>query len=189
MPEPIEPGAPDTGEPAPRLDPALRAGIRRGAMLLALGAGLLFWINSLQGSGALEPGHPLGRVRAELGDGSVFRLKDERGHVVVLSFWATWCIPCRHEIPVLSRLRHEGKTVIGLAIDDLPLPALTQKAHQLGIDYPVGKGEPGLTDRLGIQAVPWTCVVGKDGAVAKVEHGAVEYDELSALVARAEQAR
>ena len=57
-------------------------------------------------------------------DGGSLRLTDLRGRVVVLNFWATWCIPCRSEIPALSSMQKallgEGLTVVGVSYDDTP---------------------------------------------------------------------
>jgi cytochrome c biogenesis protein CcmG/thiol:disulfide interchange protein DsbE len=181
-----EPSAPPPRQPR-ALDPTLASHLRRGALLLVVGAGLLTWIGSLQGNRALEAGRELGEVRAELGDGKRFVLADHRGEVVVLSFWATWCIPCRHEAPLLSRLHREGTTVIGLAVDDLPTEAIAAKARELGMSYPVGKGAPGLVERLHIDSVPTTCVIGKDGAVVLAQSGVGPEDELRRAVAGAKR--
>jgi thiol-disulfide isomerase/thioredoxin len=160
---------------------------RRALLLLAALVVAVVWLDSITGKSAIEVGQELGEVRAELVDGSGFRLADHRGEVVVLNFWATWCGPCRREAPALSRLHHQGVRVLGLAVDALPLSTIAQKARGIGIDYPIGQGAPGLTDRLSIQTVPTTCVVGRDGKVAMVEHGVISYDELRDAVAAADK--
>jgi thiol-disulfide isomerase/thioredoxin len=186
-----EPAAPEqlAADPDPGPEPGAGFGphLRRGLLLLLTVAVLVAWMDSLRGHGAIDVGRPLGEVRAELADGSAFRLADQRGKVVVLSFWATWCLPCRREVPVLSRVQREGSTVIALSIDDLPLGEIARKARALGIGYAVGKGPPALLRRLGISVVPTTCVVGKDGAVASSRTGEVDYDELHAAIAAAER--
>jgi cytochrome c biogenesis protein CcmG/thiol:disulfide interchange protein DsbE len=160
---------------------------RRALLLLASVAVAVLWLNSITNSSKIKVGHELGEVQVELSDGTRFRLAEHRGEVVVLSFWATWCVPCRHEAPVLSRLHRAGVTVLGLAIDALPLATVGDKARAMGIDYPVGKGAEGLTERLGVHMVPTICVVGRDGKVSMVQSGMTSYDELHAAVTKAGQ--
>jgi cytochrome c biogenesis protein CcmG/thiol:disulfide interchange protein DsbE len=159
--------------------------MRRALLLLASLVVAVLWLDSITSRSGVQVGHPLGHVEAELGDGSVFRLAEHRGEIVVLSFWATWCLPCRKEAPVLNRLQGTGIRVIGLAIDSLPLRSVSDKAREIGMDYPVGKGATGLTERLGVRMVPTTYVVGRDGTVAMAQSGVVSYDELRAAIAKA----
>jgi thiol-disulfide isomerase/thioredoxin len=160
---------------------------RRGLLLLGAIALAVLWLNRITQRSAIEVGGSLGDVRGELSDGSAFKLDAERGHVVVLNFWASWCGPCRHEVPALRRLQREGARVIGLSIEDLPLAKVTQNASSLGIDYPVGPAPDGLVDRLRVHMVPTTCVIDKGGLVSMVEAGEASYEELRAAVAKAEQ--
>jgi cytochrome c biogenesis protein CcmG/thiol:disulfide interchange protein DsbE len=112
-------------------------------------------------------------------------LAEHRGEVIVLSFWATWCAPCRHEVPMLSRLQRAGATVIGLSIDTLPLQTVGDKGRAMGITYPIGKASTALTDRLNVRMVPTTCVVGRDSKVSMVQSGMISYEELHAAVEKA----
>jgi len=162
--------------------------IRRVVLLVTMLAVLLAWLDSFQEQGPLTEGRALGKVHATLGDGSSFDLAEHRDEVVVLSFWATWCIPCRQEARVLNRLQREGVDVVGLAIDDLPLETVRDKAKEIGMDYPVGKGQDRLAERLDIRVVPTTCVIGRDGKLARALRGAAGYDELHDAVAAAKRA-
>lgn len=158
---------------------------RRGLLLFASLVAAVLWLDALTNRSKIEVGHELGAVNAELADGTAFRLADHRGQVVVLNFWATWCLPCRKEAPALSRLHHSGVHVLGLAVDALSLRTIGQKAREIGMDYPIGQGASGLTERLGIRIVPTTCVVGRNGKVSMVQSGTVSYDELRDAVAEA----
>jgi thiol-disulfide isomerase/thioredoxin len=113
-----------------------------------------------------------------------------RGKVVVVNFWATWCAPCREEIPIFVRLqdkfRERGLQFVGIAIDrpDNVRPY----AAELGMNFPVligGIDAIDLTRALGNRAavLPYTVVVDREGRVAAVEVGAAKESKLSALLA------
>ncbi len=96
-----------------------------------------------------------------------------RGQVVVLDFWATWCGPCRMEIPDLIKLydkyHSKGVEVLGLSSegqDMKPQEYFTKFIAQSGMDYPVGlAGMETLTD-YGIRGIPATFFIDKQGKVA-----------------------
>ncbi|HYP25919.1 MAG TPA: TlpA disulfide reductase family protein [Blastocatellia bacterium] len=106
-------------------------------------------------------------------DGGSFRLSDYRGKVLVVDFWATWCPPCREEVPQLARIasenRSRGVEVIGLHIDDngRSTPADIRKfIGQYGINYTVGMaGNDVFTSYLGHEddRIPQTLVFDRDG--------------------------
>ena len=74
-------------------------------------------------------------------DGSSLTLADLRGQVVVLNLWASWCGPCRREIPSLQRIQRDlgprGLVVLGLNIESLPPERLGHLARELGATYPI----------------------------------------------------
>jgi thiol-disulfide isomerase/thioredoxin len=150
---------------------------RAGSLLLLFVAGVLFLMQPRRGV-RIEPGQALGEVRSQLGDGTQFDLAELRGQPVVLSFWATWCGPCRQEAPELNRLALTGVKVIGLSVDTIPLPEVAAKAARMGIRYPVGKSAPELAARLGIASIPTTCIVGADGTLLASHTGYTSFEEL-----------
>jgi cytochrome c biogenesis protein CcmG, thiol:disulfide interchange protein DsbE len=161
--------------------------LRRALLLVgAIGVAVLL-LNAISRSErvAIVVGQPLHGVRGELSDGGAFLLDKLRGQVTVLNFWASWCGPCKHEVPALRRIQREGTHVVGLSIEDLPLATVGDKARALGIDYPVGKPEDGLLERLRVEMVPTTCVIDGTGTVRLVESGEASYDELHSAVADA----
>lgn len=164
----------------------VHAYVRRALLALVVFAGSIMWLIGSHGTGAIRIGEGLGDVRAELADGSTWQLADHRGEIVVLNFWATWCGPCRMEAPVLSRLHRDGITVLGLATDPLPVATVAAKARALGMDYPVGKGAPGLLERLGISSIPTNAVIGRDGKVVFARTGAVPERVIRRAIADAE---
>jgi thiol-disulfide isomerase/thioredoxin len=108
-------------------------------------------------------------------DGSSKRLADYRGKVVIVDLWATWCGPCRQEIPHLIELantyRDKGVEVVGLTNENPETDATVVKAfsQQYKINYPIGWADPTMAMSLmrinGRGGIPQTFVIGKDGKV------------------------
>ena len=115
-------------------------------------------------------------------DGQPRRPGEWDGMVLVVNFWATWCAPCRNEIPLLIDLerRRPGVRVIGIAVDRAD--AVRSFAEDLGIGYPIllddlqGSTMRRYGNRFG--ALPFTVITGRDGVVAHVRLGELEADEL-----------
>ncbi len=109
-----------------------------------------------------------------LADGKRQRLADYRGKVVVVDFYATWCVPCRQSIPHLVNLQDErgakGLQVVGLNVggadDRVKVPEF---ARELGVNYPLGFPDKALTDLFlsDNQTLPQTFVLDRDGQLVK----------------------
>jgi peroxiredoxin len=107
--------------------------------------------------------------------GPNLRLSEYRGEVVMLNFWATWCGPCRQEMPLLeeiySRYRDAGFTVIGVNLDGEPDSA-RRMASDLGISFPLLFDEDKAVSRLyDIRAMPVTLLIDRDGNVRFAHQG------------------
>lgn len=107
-----------------------------------------------------------------------------RGRVVVLNFWATWCPPCKREIPELSRLQDslssEGASVVGVAVSSGSRQEIREFGEEYGINYPVWLSDPG-TAATEYRAVglPTTLLVDRRGVIRRRYMGAQTYEVLS----------
>jgi peroxiredoxin len=104
--------------------------------------------------------------------GQTLHLKDLRGKVVILNFFATWCAPCRQEIPDLVRLykRFNGKglEIVGISLDMESTRVLHPFVQHYGITYPVVLGTREVVmDYGGIKGIPTSFLIARNGRVAK----------------------
>ena len=125
--------------------------------------------------------------------GTVHTLSEWKGRPLVVNFWATWCDPCRREIPLLKKLRHERSAdsleVIGIAVDTAD--AVAQYTRTIGIDYPVLIGEKdGLAaiEALGMDTVfPFTVFADRQGRILTLKVGELHSDEAKFILDRLEE--
>lgn len=91
-------------------------------------------------------------TEVEMLDGSSFKLADQKGKVILINLWATWCGPCRSEMPELVKLqekyRDKGFEVIGLDIDPEPKDMIEPFAKEMGLNYQLGWAEPELVEEF-----------------------------------------
>src|SRR3990172_984757 len=122
-------------------------------------------------------------------DGKKHSLEEWRGKVIVLNFWATWCPPCREEIPLLIALQKkraaDGLQVVSVAIDDKTAVMLYRQS--VGINYPILMGGDDALDlvarygnRMG--SLPFTVIIDRGGAIAVRKLGAFTQNELESLI-------
>jgi peroxiredoxin len=107
--------------------------------------------------------------------GTNLRLSEFRGDVVMINFWATWCGPCRQEMPLLddlyTRYQRVGFNLLGVNIDDDSGRAL-QMVDELGVSFPVLFDEKKEVSKLyQVDAMPVTVLVDRHGTVRHVHHG------------------
>jgi len=130
-------------------------------------------------------------------DGNTISKAALAGKVVLLSFWATWCTPCRAEIPEMIALQSHYKgqlQIIGVSVDDMSKEALKNFVLKQGMNYPVVMQNDKLVAAYGgVAALPTTFVVSPEGRVVQKHMGVVtieEYDlEIRALLKMPVQAR
>lgn len=108
-------------------------------------------------------------------NGPNLRLQEQRGRVVMVNFWATWCGPCRVEMPHLQRLydkyRASGFVLLGVNIDEQPASAAALAA-KLGLSFPVLLDTDKKVSRLyDLSTMPSTVLIDRDGRVRHVHRG------------------
>jgi len=172
------------------MTPALRNSLLAAAGLAALALG--FWA-ALQ---LRAPSDPLADAGAQAHqftltdlEGRPHSLGEWRGKVQVVNFWATWCPPCREEIPLLiaaqKRFGGHGIQVIGVALDQVSAVAAYRKEH--GIDYPILINDSAALAMMELfgnptGSLPFTVILDRDNRVVSRKLGAFRGDELARLL-------
>ncbi len=116
-------------------------------------------------------------VLPQLG-GGFWSLADHRGQVVLLNYWATWCEPCRDELPGLIQLARDSSEqpiiIVGVALDDGPHPQATVQhfVTQFRIPYTIAFPATPADRALGDTGIPTTLLLDKQGRIAKTYSGA-----------------
>jgi len=119
-----------------------------------------------------------------LGSGSV-ALKELRGTVVFLNFWATWCPPCKEEMPSMERLyrRHKdrGFTIVAISIDGAGAERVASFVKQLGLTFPIGL-DPSLevANRYAVRALPSSFLIDRTGNTVAIAIGPRDWDRTAA---------
>jgi thiol-disulfide isomerase/thioredoxin len=123
-------------------------------------------------------------------EGHTRALSEWRGHPLLVNFWATWCEPCRREIPLLERLRKQSGAasleIVGIAVDTRA--AVLPYARQMHIDYPLLIGEDDgikAVDAFGMQAVfPFSVFADREGRIVALKIGELHPEDAQLILAR-----
>ncbi len=114
-------------------------------------------------------------------DGNNLRLEEFRGKVVLINFWASWCGPCRQEMPLLDRLHHRyeetGFTVLGVNVEGDSKPA-QEIVDKTKVTFPVliDEGQK-VSELYDLEAMPSTIVIDRDGVIRYIHLGYKPGDE------------
>ena len=116
-------------------------------------------------------------------DGKVVHLSDYKGKVVILDFWATWCGPCKIEIPWFMELQRadkdKGLEVLGVAMDDEGWETVKPFLADLGVNYRVVMGNDQTAQLYGgVDALPTTFLIDRAGKIAAVHVGLTSKKEI-----------
>jgi peroxiredoxin len=158
-------------------DLSIRMEARR-VLLTSLGATALF--GSLLGAAsqaraAVAASTPAPDFTLRSAEGGNLRLAELRGRVVLVNFWATWCGPCKVEMPHLNRIyekyRSAGFVLLGINIDEDPKQALAL-ATRMGLRFPVLLDtDKSVSRRYALDSMPATVLIDRDGTVRHVHRG------------------
>jgi len=158
------------------------------AILAAAGAGILILHGARRGS-AQRPapaasthvndawtGKPAPAFLLNTLDGRGVKLSDFRGKVVLLNFWATWCAPCRVEMPWLvdfySRYQAQGLEIVGVSVDDDARDKVAAFVHARNVNYTIVLKDEGVADAYGgLRFLPQSFFIGRDGNIVKQTFG------------------
>jgi thiol-disulfide isomerase/thioredoxin len=194
-----EPAPPATAPEEPQKPQSRKAiWLAMGAVALALG---LIWVapgiephvDDTSGASSDFPGEPEdadatgkpARLDFTLKDmhGVDVHLASFKGKVILLNFWATWCGPCRAEIPSLVELQEQyadDLVVLGLSVDD-PAEKLLPYAAEFKMNYPVlvGNGREDVQEAFGpLFGIPVSVIIGRDGLIAKKHSGIATKEQI-----------
>jgi thiol-disulfide isomerase/thioredoxin len=122
--------------------------------------------------------------------GASHTLADWKGRALAVNFWATWCDPCRREIPLLKDLRREnarnGFEIVGISIDQRD--SVAKYAQDMKMDYPILVGERGGLEAaasFGMEPVlPFTVFADAEGRIVTLKVGELHRDEAAFILAR-----
>src|SRR5690242_8309421 len=155
----------------------------------------------VSGAGAHRPdsnvsGKPEPELKLKTVDGKDVSLADYKGKVVFVNFWATWCDPCRVEIPWLIAMQNKygpkGFTVVGIAMDEegksVVAPFLDKErfdvdGQKLPMNYPIVIGNDNVADKFGgLFGYPTSVLISPDGKIVKRVTGIISEDEIAKAI-------
>lgn len=131
------------------------------------------------------------RIELDDLDGNPHTLVDWRGKVLLVNFWATWCLPCRREIPLLVKLQAkyaaQGLQIVGIATDEQNEQDVRTFIKQMVVNYPILMGDnqvPQIIAALGGSYIglPYTVVLDRGGRVFKIHAGELDPKEAETLI-------
>jgi thiol-disulfide isomerase/thioredoxin len=144
----------------------------------------------------MKAGEPAPDISVKDLDDKSVTLADYKGKVVLVNFWATWCDPCREEIPWLIEMQDKygpkGFTVLGVAMDEEGKPVVAPfvakerydvKGQKLPMNYPIVIGNEGVAEKFGgLLGYPTSVLISKDGKQLKRVTGIINEEEISKLI-------
>jgi thiol-disulfide isomerase/thioredoxin len=156
----------------------MRSGVSRGVLSVLMLCGVM-------ANGALLPEKerkPAANFALQDATGKTLKLSDLKGKVVLLNFWATWCGPCKLEIPWFedfqTTYKGQGFTVIGVSMDDDGWKVVKPYIASAKMNYPVVIGNDKMADSYGgVDAMPTTLLIDKNGNIAATHTGLIGKDD------------
>lgn len=148
--------------------------------------------------GSMKAGSMAPNFELKTLDGKPVKLSDYRGKAVLLNFWATWCAPCKVEMPwfvdFYKQYQTQGLEVVGIALDDSSHDEIAKFVKDMNINYTVLQGTEDVGDAYGgVNVFPTTFFIDRNGKIVNVvyglkDHSGLEEDIKSALAVPAQTA-
>jgi thiol-disulfide isomerase/thioredoxin len=146
-----------------------------------------------QATGALQ-GNVMGQIapdfELETLDGKKVKLSDFRGKAVVLNFWATWCQPCKIEMPWLiefeNKYKSQGVEIVGVAMEDTDKKDIEKFLSEMHVNYLILLGKESVGEQYGgILGLPTTFYIGRDGKIVEQHAGIIDKSLIESHIQRA----
>jgi cytochrome c biogenesis protein CcmG/thiol:disulfide interchange protein DsbE len=130
--------------------------------------------------GAVAPDFELKLLNAE---GKTLKLSDLKGKAVLLNFWATWCEPCKIEMPWFVDLQKEygaqGLQIVGVSMDDDAEKIVSEFSKKMGVNYPILVGTEQVAEQYGgVEGLPTSFFIDRSGKVVSREAGLISLNQI-----------
>jgi thiol-disulfide isomerase/thioredoxin len=156
-------------------------------------AGLIFAVLMTSACGRRETTAPLPVLKAAPAwtlkdvNGREVKSADFKGKVVVVDFWATWCAPCRKEMPLYDALQKKyadrGLVILGFSLDDLEPSEVKQVGEQLKVGYPLIMADTDIADSFGsFEKMPTAFLIDREGNIRHMKSWELEVAEYEKLI-------
>ena len=158
------------------------AALTASALILTAGCGSSTSDTAVVQAAEGEAPQPAPDFTLEAADGKQVKLSDYKGQVVLLNFWATWCGPCKIEMPWFiefqRKYKDQGFTVLAVSLDEEGWEAVRPYAESLKPNFPILLGNDEIAERFdGVVALPTTLIINKEGQIVGRHTGLVNKSE------------